>query len=66
MLFCKWLSTTWLLIFWLEVENEKPLFTTKAASIWTEISFLKNNFLQLEDFVYTPPQMLLHRENVVC
>ena len=33
-----WLSTTWLLIFWLEVANKKPLFTTKTASIWIEIS----------------------------
>ena len=27
-----WLSTTWLLIFRLEVANKKPLFTTKSAS----------------------------------
>ena len=44
MFFCKWfkhgqtsnviwLSTTWLLIFRLEVANKKPLFTTKSASI---------------------------------
>ena len=33
-----WLSTTWLLIFWLEVANKKPSFTTKTASIWIEIS----------------------------
>ena len=32
-----WLSTTWLLIFWLDVANKKPLFTTKPASIWVEI-----------------------------
>ena len=49
MFFCKWLkhghtsnviwlSTTWLLIFRLEVANKKPLFTTKPASIWIEIS----------------------------
>ena len=50
MFFCKWykhgqtsniiwLSTTWLLIFWHEVANKKPLFTTKPASIWVEISW---------------------------
>ena len=50
MFFCKWykhgqtsniiwLSTTWLLIFWYEVANKKPLFTTKPASIWVEISW---------------------------
>ena len=33
-----WLSTTWLLIFRLEVANKKPLFTTKPASIRIEIS----------------------------
>ena len=33
-----WLSTTWLLIYQLEVVNRKSLFTTKAASIWVEIS----------------------------
>ena len=49
MFFCKWfkhgqtsnviwLSTTWLLIFWLEVANKKPLFT-KPASRWIEISW---------------------------
>ena len=49
MFFCKWfvhdqtsnviwLSTTWLLIFGLEVVNKKPLFTAKPASIWIEIS----------------------------
>ena len=49
MFFCKWfkhgqtsnviwLSTTWLLIFRLEVANKKPLFTTKPASVWLEIS----------------------------
>ena len=32
-----WLSTTWLLIFRLEVANKKPLFR-KAASTWAEIS----------------------------
>ena len=32
-----WLSTTWLLIFRLEVANKKPLFT-KPASTWIEIS----------------------------
>ena len=48
MFFCKWfkhgqtsnviwLSTTWLLIFRLEVANKKPLFT-KPASTWIEIS----------------------------
>ena len=49
MFFCKWLkhgqtskviwlSTTWLLIFRLEVANKKPLFATKPASILIEIS----------------------------
>ena len=49
MFFCKWfkhdktsniiwLSKTWLLIFRLEVANKKPLFTTKTASMWIEIS----------------------------
>ena len=49
MFFSKWLkhgqtsnaallSTTWLLIFQLEFANKKPLFTTKPASIWIEIS----------------------------
>ena len=49
MFFCKWfkhgqtsnviwLSTTWLLIFRLEVANKKSLFTTIPASIWIEIS----------------------------
>ena len=33
-----WLYTTWILIFQLKVANEKPLFTTKPAGIWTEIS----------------------------
>ena len=33
-----WLSTTWLLIFRLEVANKKSLFTTIPASIWIEIS----------------------------
>ena len=33
-----WLFTTWLLIFWLKVANKKPLFITKPASIWIEIS----------------------------
>ena len=49
MFFCKWfkhgqksnviwLSTTWFLIFWLEIANKMPLFTTKSANIWIEIS----------------------------
>ena len=49
MFFCKWfkygqtsnviwLSTAWLLISRLEVANKEPLFTTKPASIWIEIS----------------------------
>ena len=49
MFFCKWfqhdqtsninwLSTTWLLIFQLEVTNKRPLFTKKPASIWIQIS----------------------------
>ena len=33
-----WLSSTWLLIFRLEVANKKPLFATKPSSIWIEIS----------------------------
>ena len=33
-----WLSTIWFLIFRLEVANKKPLFTTKPASTWIEIS----------------------------
>ena len=33
-----WLSTTWLLIFRLEVANKKPLFTTNLSSIWIQIS----------------------------
>ena len=34
-----WLSTTWLIIFRLEVANKKPVFFTKLASTWTEISW---------------------------
>ena len=33
-----WLSTTGLLIFCLEVANEKPLVTTKFAIVWIKIS----------------------------
>ena len=32
-----WFSSTWLLIYWLVVANNKCLFNTKSASTWTEI-----------------------------
>ena len=55
-----WISTTWLLIFQLEVANKKSLFTTKPASIWIEIFCQKRySFLQLQNF-YIPQPRLLH------
>ena len=54
-----WLSITWLLIFRLEVSNKRPLFTTNPASIYMNWNFLlkRYNFLQLQNFVYTPPHV---------
>ena len=71
MFFCKWfkhgqtsnviwLSTTWLLIFWLEVANKKPLFTTKPAIIWTEISCSKDITFNSYKISYIPHLRLLH------
>ena len=50
-----WLSTTWLLIFWLEVANKKPLFTKPA--IWQELKFpvKKISFFTVTK-ICTPPQ----------
>ena len=46
----------WLLIFPLEVANKKPLFATKPASINWNSLLKRYNFLQLQNFVYAPPQ----------
>ena len=69
MFFCKWfkydqtsnviwLSTTRLLIFLLEMSSKKPLFTTKLARIWIEISCYKNitfySYKILYIYIYFP------------
>ena len=50
-----WLSTTWLLIFRLEVANKKPLFTTKSASRWIEISCKKDIIFHSYKLLYPTP-----------
>ena len=71
MFFCKWfkhgqtgnviwLSTTWLDISRLEVTNKKPLFTTKPASIWTEISYQKDITFYSYKILYTGKMLFLN------
>ena len=79
MFFCKWfkhgqtgnviwLSTTWFLIFQLEVANKKSLFTTNPANVWIEISCWEDiNFYSSNLFHIPYPQVAtLQRENLVC
>ena len=71
MFFCKWLkhdqisnviwlSTTWLLILRLEVAKKQPLFITKPASIWIEISCWKGITFYSHKIFYIPHPRLLH------
>ena len=46
-----WFSTTWLLVFWLEVANKKPSFT-KPAGTWIEIYCYKNLILHSHRILY--------------
>ena len=59
-----WLSTTWLLIFRLEVASKKPL-TTKPAIAQIENSHCVKKGINFHVYKILYPR-LLHMENAVC